>query len=63
MAFTAQRLDPDRYRRRLRLLAEISDTRALRMRLAVRQANLARIQHLVAARRQAAGPTREIRWP
>jgi len=58
MAPTALRLDPDRYRRRLRLLA---DTRAVRERLAIRRANLDRIQHLVASRRRGSVAAPEIR--
>ena len=37
MAQTLQRLDPDRRRRRLRLLAELADAKAVRERLATRR--------------------------
>jgi hypothetical protein len=57
MAQTLQRLDPDRRRRRLRLLAEIADAKTLRDRLAPRQAHLDQVRDLIAARRRSAGWT------
>ncbi len=52
-----QRLDPDRRRRRLRVLAELADAKAVRDRLAPRQVYVAQIRDLVATRRRHAGLT------
>jgi hypothetical protein len=55
MAQILQRLDPDRRRRRLRLLAEIADAKAVRDRLVPRRANVDRVRDLIATRRRRAG--------
>jgi hypothetical protein len=52
MAQTLQRLDPDRRRRRLRLLAELADAKAVRDRLAPRHAQLEQLRDLIATRRR-----------
>jgi hypothetical protein len=57
MAQTLQRLDPDRRRRRLRLLAELADAKAVRARVAPRQAYVNRVRDLIATRRRSAGWT------
>jgi hypothetical protein len=57
MGQTLQRLDPDRRRRRLRLLAELADAKAVRDRLAPRQVHVAQIRDLIATRRRKAGWT------
>jgi hypothetical protein len=57
MAQTLQRLDPDRRRRRLRVLAELADAKAVRDRLAPRQAQLEQLRDLIATRRRTAGWT------
>ena len=61
MGNALQRLDPDRRRRRLRLLAEISDARGVRERLAPRRATVDQIRELVANRRRAAALASESR--
>ncbi|NJC82568.1 hypothetical protein [Planosporangium mesophilum] len=57
MALTLQRLDPDRRRRRLRLLAELADAKTLRDPAQPRRvrADRLRIRELIAARRRLAG--------
>ena len=57
MALTLQRLDPDRRRRRLRLLAELADAKALRDPVQPRRvrADRLRIQEIIARRRRLAG--------
>ncbi|MGC9669100.1 hypothetical protein ACNTMW_21405 [Planosporangium sp. 12N6] len=55
MALTLQRLDPDRRRRRLRLLAELADAKALRDRVQPRGARTDRLRELIARRRRLAG--------
>ena len=52
MAQTLQRLDPDRRRRRLRLLAELADAKAVRDRLNPRHAQLVQLRDLIATRRR-----------
>jgi hypothetical protein len=47
-----QRLDPERRRRRLQLLAQLSDAKALRDRVQPRRAHLDRLQDLIATRRR-----------
>ncbi|BCJ38421.1 hypothetical protein Athai_59240 [Actinocatenispora thailandica] len=47
-----QRLDPERRRRRLQLLAELSDAKALRDRVAPRRAQVDRLRELIATRRR-----------
>ncbi|GIH18257.1 hypothetical protein Raf01_64290 [Rugosimonospora africana] len=54
MAQTLQRLDPDRRRRRIRLLAELADAKAVRDRVAPRQAYVNQVRELIAARRRSA---------
>jgi len=57
MVQTLQRLDPDRRRRRLRLLAELADAKAVRDRLGPRQAHRDQLRDLIATRRRCtAGP-------
>jgi hypothetical protein len=52
MAQTLQRLDPERHRRRLRLLAELADAKAVRDRLNPRRAQLEQLRDLIATRRR-----------
>lgn len=47
-----QRLDPERRRRRLQLLAQLSDAKAVRDRVQPRRAHLERLQDLIATRRR-----------
>jgi hypothetical protein len=55
MALRLQRLDPERQRRRLRLLAELADAKALRDRVAPRRLRADRLRELIASRRRLAG--------
>jgi hypothetical protein len=55
MAQILQRLDPDRRRRRLRLLAELADAKAVRDRLTPRRVHVDRVRDLIATRRRSAG--------
>ena len=55
MAYALQVPDPDRRRRRLQLLAEFSDARALRERLSHRAAAAEQVRVLLATRRRTAG--------
>jgi hypothetical protein len=57
MAQMLQRLDPERRRRRLRLLAELADAKAVRDRLNPRRAQLEQLRDLIATRRRTAGWT------
>lgn len=57
MAQMLQRLDPERRRRRLRVLAEIADAKAVRARVAPRQAYANQVRDLIAMRRRGAGWT------
>ena len=52
MALKLQRLDPDRRRRRLRLLAELADAMALRERVQPRRVRADRLRELIANRRR-----------
>ena len=52
MALKLQRLDPDRRRRRLRLLAELADAKTLRERVQPRRAQADRLRELIASRRR-----------
>jgi hypothetical protein len=52
VAQTLQRLDPERRRRRLRLLAEMADAKAVRDRLNPRRAQLVQLRDLIATRRR-----------
>lgn len=52
MALKLQRLDPDRRRRRLRLLAELADAKSLRERVQVRRVQADRLRELIATRRR-----------
>jgi hypothetical protein len=54
MALKLQRLDPDRRRRRLALLAELADAKSLRERLHPRRLRADRIRELIATRRRLA---------
>ena len=54
MALKLQRLDPDRRRRRLALLAELADAKALRDRLHPRRLRADRLRELIATRRRLA---------
>ncbi len=47
-----QRLDPERRRRRLQLLAELSDAKALRDRVQPRRGQVDRLRDLIATRRR-----------
>jgi len=55
MATTPQRLDPERRRRRLQLLAALADAKAARERSQPRRLRGARIRELIANRRRFAG--------
>lgn len=55
MPTSLQRLDPERRRRRLRLLAEYADAAAQRIRLQPQRARIERIRDLVDNRRRLAG--------
>jgi hypothetical protein len=55
MALTLQRLDPDRYRRRLQLLAELASAKAIRERQQPRLPYGGRLHELIATRRRLAG--------
>jgi hypothetical protein len=52
MALKLQRLDPDRRRRRLRLLAELADAKALRERMQPRGVRADRLREIIASRRR-----------
>jgi hypothetical protein len=54
MALKLQRLDPDRRRRRLAVLAELADAKSLRERLHPRRLRADRIRELIANRRRLA---------
>ncbi|NLU80355.1 hypothetical protein HCA58_18635 [Micromonospora sp. HNM0581] len=55
MAWTTPRLDPDRSRRRLQLLAQLADARAVRERERPQRARTAQLRQLIAIRRRPAG--------
>jgi hypothetical protein len=55
MALRLQRLDPERRRRRLTLLVERADAKALRERLDPRRLRADRLRELIANRRRIAG--------
>jgi len=55
MATTPQRLDPERRRRRLELLAALADAKAAREHTQPRRLRGARIRELIANRRHVAG--------
>ena len=55
MALRLQRLDPERRRRRLTLLVELADAKALRERLHPRRLRADRLRELIANRRRLAG--------
>lgn len=46
------RLDPERYRRRLQLLAELAEAQSLRDRVAPRRARVDRLREIVAQRKR-----------
>lgn len=52
---TPPRLDPERSRRRLQLLAELAGARAVRQRERPQRANTERLRQLIATRRRIAG--------
>jgi hypothetical protein len=52
MALTLQRLDPDRHRRRLQLLAELADAKSVRDRVRPRRARSDQLRELIAMRRR-----------
>jgi len=52
MALKLQRLDPDRRRRRLRLLAELASAKALRERVQPGRVRADRLRELIAHRRR-----------
>jgi hypothetical protein len=54
MAFTLQRLDPDRHRRRLQLLAQLADAKSVRDRVSPRRARRDHLRELIAMRRRLA---------
>ncbi|NUT37233.1 MAG: hypothetical protein HOV79_29615 [Hamadaea sp.] len=53
--WTLQRLDPERRRRRIKLLTELADAKSVRVRLAPRRAQGDRLRELIAMRRRLAG--------
>ncbi|MEO3781007.1 hypothetical protein ABGB16_30260 [Micromonospora sp. B11E3] len=55
MAWTTFRLDPERSRRRLQILAELSGARAVRRRERPRRASTEQLRQLIATRRRVAG--------
>jgi hypothetical protein len=55
MALKLQRLDPDRRRKRLALLAERAGVRAIRERVLSRRVQADRLRELIANRRRLAG--------
>jgi hypothetical protein len=55
MALKLQRLDPDRRRRRLRLLAELADAKAIRDRVQPRRVRADRLREIIASRRRVMG--------
>ncbi|SCG51659.1 hypothetical protein [Micromonospora inositola] len=55
MAWTTPRLDPERSRRRLQLLAELADARAVRQRERPQRARTERLRQLIATRKRIAG--------
>jgi hypothetical protein len=55
MALDLQQLDPDRWQRRLRLLAELADAKAVRARVSPRRLRADRLRELIATRRRLAG--------
>jgi hypothetical protein len=54
MAWTLERLDPDRRRRRLQLLAELADAKLVRDRVQLRRLQGDRLRELIATRRRLA---------
>jgi hypothetical protein len=54
MAMKLQRLDPERRRRRLAVLAELADTKLLRDRLHPRRLRAERLRELISNRRRLA---------
>jgi len=56
MPINLQRLDPDRRRRRLEVLAELADAKALRDRVQPRRARVERLRELIASRRRLGEP-------
>ncbi|TDC60353.1 hypothetical protein E1258_15055 [Micromonospora sp. KC207] len=55
MAWTTPRLDPERSRRRLQILAELAGARAGRERERPQRARTERLRQLIATRRRVAG--------
>jgi hypothetical protein len=55
MAWTIPRLDPERSRRRLQLLAELAGARTVRQRERPQRVRAERIRQLIATRRRIAG--------
>ncbi|WP_170208616.1 hypothetical protein [Micromonospora pisi] len=55
MAWTEQRLDPERSRRRLQLLAELAGAKSVRERTQPRRVRVDRLRELIASRRRLAG--------
>jgi hypothetical protein len=54
MASKLQRLDPEKRRRRLQLLAELADAKSLRDRMELRRSRAERLRELIAVRRRLA---------
>ena len=52
VALRLERLDPERRRRRIRLLAELAEAQALRERVAPRRARMERLRELISSRRR-----------
>ncbi|GAA4578709.1 hypothetical protein GCM10023176_55150 [Micromonospora coerulea] len=55
MAWTTPRLDPERSRRRLQLLAELAGARSVRQRQRPQRVRTERLRELIATRRRIAG--------
>jgi hypothetical protein len=53
-ARSLQRLDPERYRRRVQLLAEMAEAQSLRSRVALRRARMDRLREIIAERKRIA---------
>ncbi|WP_344311036.1 hypothetical protein [Fodinicola feengrottensis] len=49
-----RRLDPERYRRRVQLLAEMAEAQSLRTRVALRRARMDRLREIIAERKRIA---------
>jgi hypothetical protein len=53
-SWSPQRLDPERHRRRVQLLAEMAEAQSLRARVAQRRARVDRLREIIAQRKRIA---------